>query len=124
MGEQKFHKNFPESIYSINDNPLDTLTRAAVRLETQLEEVEKGLKEGERLLADEMEVNKIGRDLGYEPDDLSDLQKMIVKIKKSIIITRDVIKQYEIQMEALKKGDRHLEQAFRKQLGEKNRPSA
>lgn len=120
MGEQKFYKNFPESIYSINDNPLDTLTRAAVKLETQLEEVEKGLEEGERLLADEMEVNKIGRDLGYEPDDLSDLQKMIVKMKKSIILTRDVIKQYEAQIDMLKRGDQHLENSYRPKPGDKN----
>lgn len=64
MGEQKFGGKFSEAVYSINDKPMEALTRLVIKLRASLEENAKILKEGEELLADGIENNRIAKELG------------------------------------------------------------
>ncbi len=124
MGEQKFNKNFPEVVYSINDKPMDALTRIVIKLQASLEENKKILEDGEELLAEGMESNKIAKELGYAQDDLSDLRKRIEKTRSEMEASKILLKSYERQIDLLKKGDERLQKMAQSKTKRKNWPSA
>lgn len=124
MGEQKFGEKFPETVYSIKDKPLAALTRLVIKLRASLEENVKILEEGEELLADGAENNRISKELGFEQDRLNELRQRIAKTKNEIETTEIMLKSYEREIDALQRSDVGLQRIAQSKMKKKNRPSA